>query len=185
MILTRPYFETLFFSGAVLFLAGCVAEEPWTRERQMQVTEMSITVSPDAAIRAAERAVREIDPRSTSFDYTSTGFRADRSFSTFMVIAAMQGTYTYDVSVRPGNGGSVVTTKIYQDSTAITAAGTTPTGASMWQTVDAYQLLQDRIRYHAGLTSDWVTCKEARAKYNTNGAIEPICLGATVTDPSG
>lgn len=178
------YKATIFSLSALLCVAGCVPEEPWTRERQEQVTTATLAVPPSTALRAAERAVRELDPRSTSFDFTANGFRASRQFNAFMVIAAMQGTYVYDVQVARDGAGSRIETRIYSSGSAITAAGVSPTGSSMWQVADAYQLLIDRVRYHSGLTADWVSCEEARSKYNTNGAIEPICLGATATDPA-
>ncbi len=183
MNLARYSKETLFSASAVLFMGACVPEEPWTRERQIQVTEFNIAARPEVVRTAAERAVRELDPRSTSFDYAPNGFRAARQYMSYMVVAAMQGTYIYDVEVRPAGAGSTVTTKIYADGSAITAAGVTPTGSSMWQGVDAYQLLHDRIRYHAGVIPDWVTCQEAATRYNTRGAIEPMCLGTTARKP--
>lgn len=176
--------ETLFVLSASLFLGACVAEEPWTRDRQERVTNASLPVSPSVALKAAEKAVRELDPRSTTFDYRDGGFRASRQFSTFMIVAAMQGTYVYDVQVEAAAEGSVLTTRIYQSSSAITAAGVSPASSSMWQIADAYQLLQDRVRYHAGLMVNWVSCEEARSLYKTNGAIEPICLGAVARDPA-
>ncbi len=175
--------KSLLAVAAALTLAGCVAEEPWTRERQERVTTATLPVGPDAALRAAERAVRELDPRSTKFDFSPSGFKATRQFSAYMVIAAMQGTYLYDVQVRPATEGSVINVKIYAYSTAITAAGVSPASGNMWQVDDAYQLLLDRTRYHAGVLNDWVSCEEARARYGTNGAIEPICLGAVARDP--
>lgn len=183
MVLASSSKETLFSVIAVLFLGACVPEEPWTRERQTQVTELSISVRPEAARQAAERAVRELDPRSTSFDYTPDGFRAARQYMSYMVIAAMQGAYIYEVQVKASGSGSTVSTKIYVDGSAITAAGVTPTGTSLWQSADAYQLLHDRIRYHAGIIPDWVSCQEAATRYNTRGAIEPMCLGATAREP--
>lgn len=182
MVLASRSKETLFSVIAVLFLNACVPEEPWTRERQTQVTELSISVRPEAARQAAERAVRELDPRSTSFDYTPDGFRAARQYMSYMVVAAMQGTYVYEVNVSPGGSGSTITTKIYADGSTITAAGVSPTGSALWQSEDAYQLLHDRIRYHAGVIPDWVSCHEAATRYNTRGAIEPMCLGATARE---
>lgn len=73
--------------------------------------------------------------------------------------------------------------KLFSDTNAITAAGTSPGSRSLWQSAQAYDLLKDRIRYHAGLKANWVSCATARSTYG-GGTFEPICLGATATGPS-
>lgn len=178
-----PISRQVFMSIAALFMAGCVADAPWNRERQSAVTIALMPASPAVVLAAAEKAVREISPRSTTFDFSPSGFQASRTYSAYFVVAAMQGIYLYQVKVDPAPGGAQIEIKIYASSTSITAAGAIPAGTTMWQDDDAYRLLQDRIRFHAGLTADWISCEEAKALYDTRGAIEPVCLDARASDP--
>lgn len=179
------HYLRLFAAGtALLANSGCVEAPPWTRERQDSLTVQLLPVAPAAAIRAAEKAVREIDPRSVTLDYRDDGFVATRSFFTYMVIAAAQGSYTYAVTAEPAAGGSRLTAKIYADVNTITATGTSPGAANMWQAEESYMLLHERIRFHAGLSDAWVSCDNAPKALGTGQlGYEPLCLGATARGP--
>lgn len=171
----------MLFLGSLL--TGCVAEEPWTRERQEQVTRLALPVPPATALKAAEQAVREINSTSVNFDYRNNGFRATRSFTEFLMIAARTGDFVYDIQISASGSGSVVETKIYSDINAITAAGVTPTGASLWQYPGAYGLLHDRIEFHAGQSATWPSCADAQKAYGATEPLDPICAVSSARAP--
>lgn len=162
---------------------GCTGVQSWTREEaEAETTRFYRGTSPAEAIAAAERVLRLADGRDVRFAFASDGFTASRQYIWYAILAASQGSYTYQVSAVPEGGGVRLRVNMSVSGAAVLpgvmgGVTTTPATGEIIDYPDPYRLFFSRTDYLLGKRSDWVSCQGAREKLNV-AVTEALCVSA-------
>lgn len=186
--------KKLLFLVLVLLISivvGCAQKKPLTpeeiaaeRERQIAATtRMYEGKTPEEVLLAAARVFRLADD-DYSVSHLQNSIQAKRSWYHFFALALSSGTDDWTVTAtEEGNGTKVVTQCIHEFIQS-------RLGKQVITNEGLYNLFYQRLEYLMGINQEWLTCKEAKAKY-PNGFIEaryffePLCTVATDRTPDG
>ncbi|KAA2241212.1 hypothetical protein [Salinarimonas soli] len=149
----------------VVALGGCVGA-PKVESHGQWLAEATRTYAGETAprvIAAAEAVLRHADPGDVTFDYRLGGFRAERKFLVYAVLAAAEGEdrWTFNASQ---SGRAVRASVFLTERARVHGTGGARQVNANRQQVGTFRLFYARIDYLLGLRPDWVTCREAPGK---------------------
>ncbi len=148
-----------------MLLAGCVGG-PKVESHADWLAEATRTFpdeAPERVIAAAETVLRHADPGDFTFDYRAGGFRAERKFLIYAVLAAADGVDRWTFGAARAGGGTRASVWLRESAQVHGMGGTRRASATLHQ-VGTFRLFYARIDYLLGRRPDWVACREAPAK---------------------
>lgn len=150
---------------AAMGLAGCVSA-PKVESHAEWLAEATRTYAgeaPERVIAAAEAVLRHADPGDFTFDYRLGGFRAERRFLVYAVLAAAEGEDRWTFTASRAGGGARASVHLTERARVHGTGGMRQSQATLQQ-IGTFRLFYARIDHLLGRRPDWVTCREAPAR---------------------
>ncbi len=180
--------------AVALASAGCAAPRTMTQaEWESSLVRDFSGVSRDQVLAAARRVFELADPADFRIVPTEDGILATRKWSWFLLIAATQGTDTWNLTAK--DIGGVVRARVHvsvltsdTNAAVIGAAAIPVTSTTQTPTVDGtaiYDVFWARVEYLLGQRDDWMSCVESNARQKSRlvwGFNEPLCDSLTTVD---
>jgi hypothetical protein len=165
------------------------------RQQWLSTTQRTYAgATQDQVLTAAERVLRLADEGDFTLSHSPSGLQARRTWSAYLVIAAVFGEDLWQVTATPTTGGTTVHIQVTQASQDMAAAPvgvtTTPGPTHAIQGPALYELFWARLDHLLGARPDWVTCAQQEARVSAGavwGDLGPLCdtLTTSPRDPDG
>jgi hypothetical protein len=175
----RKVFLVAAFAAA---LGACAAAPHQIVDRSdflAEATRLYQGETTERVIDAAQRVIRQSDPKNVEFRNTLNGFAALRRYFVYAVVASARGREKWEFTADRDPSGAIKAGLTISDAGEVYGNGRTPYENAM-VSVPLYRLFWSRVEYVLGRSNDWPTCEDAEAELkktdtNTVAGLGGLC----------